>query len=89
MYVHKASRHKTTMRRVDGGMWPVCADTQGGQKGATPGSHERADLQRLAAALNPLSLAVAAAASAPPHALPHALQGNEIESASNSIELYL
>jgi hypothetical protein len=88
MYVYTASGHKTTMRRVDGGMWPVCADNQVGQKGATPDSHERADLQRLAAALKPLGLAVAAA-SVPPHALPHALQGNEIESASNSTVLYL
>ena len=84
MYVYKTSRHQTTMRRVDGEMWPVCADNQVGQKGATPGRHERADLQRLAAALKPLGLAVAAA-SAPPHAL----QGNEIESASNSTVHYL
>ena len=75
------------MMRVDGGMWPVCADNQVGQKGATPGSHERGDLQRLAAALKPLGLVEAA--SAPPHALPHALQCNEIESASNSTVLYL
>jgi len=69
-------------------MWSLCADDQVGEKGATRGSHACGDLRRLAAALKPLGLTVAAA-SAPPHALPHALQGNEIESASNSTLLYL